>query len=105
MAEIKPFKVIMEIEPLCLHNEETHDVCMKATNARKLIVCKDCKHRPISIDEKDQSGFNLIAPNGETDYMCPCINEVDGYYSWMPDDDFFCANGERNYDNECSENI
>lgn len=100
MAENKPFKVIMDIEPFCLHNEETHDVCMQVTNTRELIVCKDCKHRPIPIDEKNPRGFNLIAPNGETDYRCPCINGDDGYYSWMPDDDFFCANGERSFDND-----
>ena len=29
-----------------------------------------------------------------TDYVCPCQCD-DGFYNWMPKDDWFCANGER----------
>ena len=40
-----------------------------------IVYCKNCKHRPFP------------------DYGCPCQCD-DGYYSWYPDDDWFCGNGE-----------
>ena len=43
-----------------------------------LVRCKDCKHRE----------------NREWDSPCPCVC-ADSWYSWMPEDDWFCANGER----------
>ena len=55
----------------------------------ELIRCKDCKHRPRRIDESEYR-FNLEFP----DYRCPCRCE-DDWYSWMPDDDWYCGNGER----------
>ena len=58
-----------------------------------IVRCKDCKHRPV-----DTSGHNygpdLLFPN---DYKCPC-KCADPYYSWMPKDDWFCANGKRRDD-------
>lgn len=60
---------------------------MYGTNG-ELVRCKDCKHRPI-MPEDYENGFDLVFP----DEKCPCQCE-DGWYSWMPDDDWFCANGE-----------
>lgn len=64
-------------------------------NMGELVRCKDCKHRPtITINgEYENNGFDLEFP----DYKCPCQCE-DGYYSWMPKDDWFCGNGERKKD-------
>lgn len=57
----------------------------------ELIRCKDCKHRPIRLEEdEDEKGFNLKFP----DERCPCYCD-DGYYNWMPSDDWYCGNGER----------
>lgn len=53
----------------------------------KLVMCKDCKHRPIKKDN------GTIVPPGD-DEKCPCLCD-DEFYSWIPRDDFFCANGER----------
>ncbi len=55
----------------------------------ELIRCKDCKHRPKQIGEGTQ-GFNLEFP----DWKCPCQCD-DGWYNWMPEDDWYCGNGER----------
>lgn len=55
----------------------------------RVVYCKDCKHRPYL----DKDGF--IEPENS---ICPCINEDDKYYSWMPEDDWFCADGERRED-------
>lgn len=60
----------------------------------ELIRCKDCKHRPRRIEENGGNRFNLEFP----DYRCPCQCD-DPWYNWMPDDDWFCGNGERK-DNE-----
>ena len=59
-----------------------------------IVFCKDCKHRPIKEDTNgDNYGFNLIEPT-EGDERCPCLVE-DGWYSWMPNDNFYCGFGER----------
>jgi hypothetical protein len=60
----------------------------------ELVRCKDCKNRPIKHDPNGGEGFNLEPPPKES-WSCPCLNEDDGWYSWMPDDDFYCSYGER----------
>ena len=54
-----------------------------------IVRCKDCKHRPIMPDDHTD-GFDLKFPDGK----CPCQCD-DGWYSWYPSDDWFCADGER----------
>lgn len=62
----------------------------------EIIRCKECKHRPIKEDADGADyGFNINAPNG--DERCPCLVE-DGWYSWMPKDDFYCGYAERRTD-------
>ena len=57
--------------------------------AEEIIRCKDCIHRPVGDpDEHD------VEPSIENDYKCPCLCEGDNWYSWIPADDWFCANGE-----------
>ena len=59
----------------------------------ELVRCKECKHKPVKEDADGENyGFNIVAP--ERSSLCPCIVE-DGWYSWMPKDDFFCGYGER----------
>lgn len=54
-----------------------------------LVLCKDCKHRGAkTINEFDE--YEVVFP----DDVCPCQCD-DYFYSWMPDDDWFCKNGER----------
>lgn len=61
-----------------------------------LVRCKDCKHRPKEPDwEKYENGFDLEFPEGS---KCPCRCVGDKYYSWYPEDDWFCADGEREED-------
>ena len=60
----------------------------------ELVRCKECKHRPIKEDPNGENhGFNLIEPNGG-DERCPCLVS-DGWYSWMPNDNFYCGFAER----------
>ena len=48
----------------------------------EIIRCKDCRH---------------FEPDGNYDYesKCPCYCSDDPYYSWVPDEDWFCPRGER----------
>ena len=58
-----------------------------------IVFCKECKHRPVKEDADGVDwGFNIIAPEGSN--RCPCLVD-DGWYSWMPKDNFFCGYGER----------
>ena len=60
----------------------------------ELVRCRECKHRPIKEDADGENyGFNLIEPN-DGDERCPCLVN-DGWYSWMPNDNFYCGFGER----------
>ena len=69
-------------------------VCDIETEYIPLVRCKECKHRPIKEDADGKDyGFNLIEPT-EGDERCPCLVS-DGWYSWMPDDNFYCGFGER----------
>lgn len=63
---------------------EKHDIV-------EVVRCKECKHRP-SDPKGNNYGQDLVFPCG--DYKCPCRCD-DSWYSWMPKDDWFCANGER----------
>lgn len=64
-----------------------------AVDAVSVVRCKECKHRPVKEDADGENyGFNIVTP--ERSSLCPCIVE-DGWYSWMPEDNFFCRYGER----------
>lgn len=54
---------------------------MPTVDAVTVVRCKDCKHRP----KKD----------GYYNDVCPCATTDDPYIDWMPEDDWFCANGEK----------
>ena len=57
-----------------------------------VVRCKDCKHRPKKPDwETYEDGADIEFPDGK----CPCQCSSDRYYSWYPDDDWYCAEGER----------
>ena len=59
----------------------------------QVVRCKDCKHRPKEPDFKSfENGFDIEFPEGS---KCPCQCSGDKYYSWYPEDDWYCAEGER----------
>ena len=67
------------------------DAIKGKTMEQELVRCKDCRHRPKEPDlETYKNGFDLEFP----DSRCPCECD-DGFYSWYPDDNWFCGNGER----------
>ncbi len=55
----------------------------------ELTRCKDCKHRP-TVTGEYENGLDVEFP----DWKCPCRCD-DGWYNWIPDDNWFCGNGER----------
>lgn len=46
-------------------------------DAVPVVRCKDCKHYKVE------------------DGPCPAENASDSYYSWIPDPNWFCADGEK----------
>lgn len=62
-------------------------------DAVQVVRCKDCKHRPKEPNFKTfENGFDIEFPEGS---KCPCKCSGDEYYSWYPEDDWFCADGEK----------
>ena len=59
------------------------------TKSDPLIRCKDCKHRP-----HDKRGRGVSEDLVFPDDVCP-LQCDDPWYSKYPEDEFFCAKGER----------
>ena len=62
---------------------------IKQTVVEELVRCAGCKHRP-TMPENSRGVFDLEFPDDE----CPC-QCGDPWYNREPEDDWFCANGER----------
>lgn len=85
---------------LCEYANNLKDKCVDANDimrfpaedAVQVVRCKDCKYRPERLKEGGGEGFNLEFP--DDNFKCPCHCD-DGWYNWMPDDNWFCGNGER----------
>ena len=70
--KLKPFEVIMRIDPYCLNNGE--EICMKGKGVQIIIRCKDCLYRHDSI-------------------MCRMYSE-----GMDTPDNWFCADGKEKED-------
>ncbi len=98
MCELEKGELIcslQNVEQYRLHDLNSVEIRRKV-KIERLVRCKDCKYKPIwqeGVKEEFRDGFDLIFPNWR-DNPCPCQCE-DGYYAHMPDDDWFCPNGER----------
>ena len=67
-------------------------MAIEALKQPEIVRCKDCKHRPKKPDwENYESVYDIEFP----DEKCPCQCSSDEWYSWYPEDDWFCAEGER----------
>lgn len=73
------------------------DAVAECAPAVEVVRCKDCKHRPVMVWSEVYDDFDVLAPevDGKEDWRCPCLVEDDPYYSWSPNDNWFCGNGER----------
>lgn len=71
---------------------EEYVMRVPVVDAVVVVRCKDCKHRPTDNREmdNDMTGLSIEFPDGR----CPCQCE-DDWYNWFPDDDWYCAYGER----------
>ncbi len=58
-------------------------------DAVPVVRCKDCKHKPV-VPQWCENGFDIEF----SDDICPCQCD-DGWYSWCPDDNWFCPRGNR----------
>lgn len=84
--DAKPIEVIMRIDLAASNGAE---IVAHAEKVSELVRCKDCKYRPT-----DPKGHNCGQDLEFPDDVCPC-QVGDNWYSWMPDDNWFCASGER----------
>lgn len=66
-----------------------------AADVAPVVRCKDCKYKPTAPDGITH-GLQVEFPDKWAN-RCPCLCE-DGWYSWVPDDNFFCAYGAREED-------
>lgn len=59
----------------------------------EVVRCKDCKHKPNGYIDDEV----LRYPNfpHEENNPCPCQVHEDEWYSWIPNDDFYCSYGEK----------
>ena len=72
-------------------------------DAVPVVRCCECKYRPHlrdAVDEDDaeelkQGYFDVSDLRFPTEGKCPCQVLDDEFYSWIPKDDWFCADGER----------
>ena len=64
----------------------------------EVIRCKDCKYRPISTSGGFWNTSPLSFPD-ENNNPCPCKAD-DNWYSWIPADDWYCAEGKRKGEQE-----
>ena len=55
-------------------------------DAVPVVRCKECKYRPYWDEETSSAMFPIQG-------RCPCECD-DDFYSWVPDDNWFCADGE-----------
>ena len=79
-----------------LKEQDNCENCAIAIEDRQPVVrCKDCKHRPREIPFTTSWGETQTYLEFPNDSKCPCWNPSEEYYSWNPDDDWFCADGER----------
>lgn len=62
-------------------------------DAVPVVRCKDCKYRP----KENGSLYGVIWVEFPEEEICP-FNCEDPFYNQMPEDDFFCARGERRGD-------
>lgn len=63
-----------------------------AADVVPIVRCKDCKYKPTAPDGITY-GLQVEFPDKWSN-RCPCLCE-DGWYSWVPDDNFFCGYGAK----------
>lgn len=81
-----------------LHNEGQAAVAaVQEIKGIEIVTCGECKYKPywcVGADPNDRTGFDIEFPQYKEPNRCPCQCE-DGWYAWIPDDDWFCGHGKR----------
>lgn len=97
MCELEKGELICSLQNVEQHQSALNSVkIIRKVKIERLVRCKDCKYKPKwreGASEKFRDGFDLIFPEWKEN-PCPCQCE-DLSYSYMPDDNWFCPNGER----------
>lgn len=97
IPNFSPKDGLYQIDKKRIHKYKAKGGTVRVYDIIDIVTCGECKHRPIKDDSDGADyGFNIVEPTDRDD-VCPYIVE-DGWYSWMPEDNFFCAFGERRAD-------
>lgn len=89
------FQTILRIEEMIKsHRYDAYTTCvltdafaLLGAQEEPVVHCKDCIYKPIAM--KGKHGTYYVFPE---EGKCPCQCD-DDWYSWKPDDDWFCGNG------------
>lgn len=77
-------------EDIAKNRLETWVDLIPTADVLEVVRCKDCKHKP-----KHPPGYDYGHYLEFPDDICPCQCD-DPWHSMKPEDNFFCAKGERN---------
>lgn len=78
---IRGLRLMVKVTPPVMHNTLETAASMLEKDPPEIVRCKDCKHYG---DPK--------SPCPDNDCPCQCM---DSFYSWIPDPDWYCGDGER----------
>jgi len=93
LEEIKTQTAGIGLDSAVIAHKFIDEILAMLKEQPEIVRCKDCKHRPKEPNWKTyEGGFDIEFPEGS---KCPCRCSGDEYYSWYPEDDWFCADGER----------
>lgn len=72
---------------------KAEEVAQPTADVVEVVRCKDCRHKPNGYIDDDVLRYPNF-PHEESN-PCPCKVYGDEWYSWIPNDDFYCSFGER----------
>ena len=66
---------------------------------KDIVLCGECKYKPYLqkyLIKMDGDKYNFVVENIESlpSSPCPCIHSDDIRYKWIPENDWYCGNGE-----------
>ena len=93
VEKCQQYKVSKEDYAVDFAEVKTALMLLPSADVVEVVRCKDCKHKPNGYTDYDVLRYPNF-PHKENN-PCPCQVFEDEWYSWIPNDDFYCSYGER----------